>query len=92
MMLLINRAFHNRLQCTVQLDGSLSSPFPVESGIREGFVLALTFFSVGLRDAFGKWEKIFSMHTRFYRSLFNPSRLKAKTKIRKFIVRKMFAI
>ena len=92
-MLHIIRAFHDGMQCAVQFDGNLSSPFPVGSGVKQGCVLAPTlfgiFFSVVLRDAFEECEEGILLHTRSDGSLFNLSRLKAKTKIRKTMVREL---
>ena len=84
-MLHVNRAFHDGIHCAVQLDESLSSPFPVGSEVKQGCVLALTvvgiFFSVVLRDAFRQIEEGIVLYTRLDGCLLNISILKAKTKI-----------
>ena len=45
-MLHIIRAFNDGMQCVVQFDGILSSPFPVGSGVKQGCELALTLFGI----------------------------------------------
>ena len=42
-----------------------------------------------LRQAFGKTTEGVYLHTRTYGNLFNLSRLKAKTKVKQFVIRDM---
>ena len=78
---------------TVQHDGSCSDPFPIKSGVKQGCVLAPTlfgvFFSLLLRYAFRQSEDGIFLHTRSYGSLFNLSRLREKTKVRKVLIREL---
>ncbi|PFX15042.1 putative uncharacterized transposon-derived protein F52C9.6 [Stylophora pistillata] len=78
---------------TVQYDGSSSDPFPIKSGVKQGCVLAPTLFgilfSLLLRYAFSQSEEGIYLHTRSDGSLFNLARLRAKTKVRKVLIREM---
>ena len=51
------RSFHDNKQATIQYDGSLSEPFEIKSGVKQGCVLAPTLFGILfcllLRHAFG---------------------------------------
>ena len=40
------RSFHDNMQGTVQYDGSSSDPFPINSGVKQGCVLAPTLFGI----------------------------------------------
>ena len=86
-------SFHNDMQGTVQFDNSVSKPFPIKSGVKQGCVLAPTlfgiFFSVLLNHAFGSSNEGIYIHTRSDGKLFNLARLKAKTKVRKVLIREM---
>ena len=86
-------SFHEEMKGTVQYDGSSSDPFPIKSGVKQGCVLAPTLFgilfSLLLRYAFSESEEGIYLHTRSDGSLFNLARLRAKTKVRKVLVREM---
>jgi len=86
-------SFHDNMMGTVQYHGSSSEPFPIKSGVKQGCVLAPTlygiFFSLLLSYAFRDSQDGIFLHTRSNGSLFNLSRLKAKTKIRRILVREM---
>ena len=86
-------SFHKGMKGTVQYDGSSSDPFPIKSSVKQGCVLALTLFdilfSLLLRYAFSESEEGIYPHTRSNGSLFNLACLRAKTKVRKVLVREM---
>ena len=85
------KSFHDESRGTVQYDGSMSEAFEINSGVKQGCVLAPTlfdiFFSVLLKHAFKSTEEGILLRTRFDGKLFNPARLRAKTKVRKAILR-----
>ena len=66
-------------------------PFNIVSGVKQGCVLSPTlfgiFFSLMLRYAFGHTSGGILLHTRSDGRLFNLGRLKAKTKIRRILIR-----
>ena len=76
---------------TVQHDVNVSKPFKILNGVKQGCLLAPIlfgiFFSLLLKQAFGTAEEGIYLHTRTDGKLFNPSRLKAKTKVKKTIIR-----
>lgn len=86
-------SFHDNMSGTVQYDGASSDPFPIKSGVKQGCVLAPTlfviFFSLLLRYAFNESENGIFLHTRSDGNLFNLARLRAKTKVRKVLIREM---
>ena len=86
-------SFHEEMQGTVQFDGSSSEPFLIKSGVKQDCVLAPTLFSILfsllLGYAFKGNEEGAYIHTRSDGSLFNLSRLRAKTKVRKVLIREM---
>ena len=92
-LLKIITSFHEEMQDTAQFDGSSSEPFPIKSGVKQGCVLAPTLlgilFSLLLGYAFKGNEEGAYIHTRSDGSLFNLSRLRAKTKVRKVLIREM---
>ena len=69
----------------------MSEAFDINSGVKQGCVLAPTlfniFFSVLLKHAFKFTEEGILLRTRSDGKLFNPARLRAKTKVRKAILR-----
>ena len=87
----IIRSFHDDMRATVQYEGSMSEPFDVKSGVKQGCVLAPTlfsiFFSMVLKHAFGTSTEGVYLHTRSDGRLFNLARLRAKTKIREVLIR-----
>ena len=78
---------------TVSYDGETSQPFPMQSGVKQGCVLAPNlfgiFFSLLLNFAFGQSTKGIHLHTRSDGKLFNLARLRAKTKVRPVLIREM---
>ena len=86
-------SFHEDMQGTVQFDGSSSDPFPINSGVTQGCVLAPTlvgiFFSLLLPYAFSSSEDGVYLHTRSDGRLFNLARLLAKTKVQQVLIRDM---
>ncbi|XP_064423488.1 uncharacterized protein LOC135360406 [Latimeria chalumnae] len=80
------------MKATVQFDGSISDSFEMKSGVKQGCVLAPTLFgifSVLLNCAFKDMEGGVYLHTRSDGKLFNLLRLKAKTKVRKVLIREL---
>ena len=79
------QSFHNNMKGTVQFNGSSSEPFGIHSGVKQGCVLAPTLFGILfallLKHAFGAATEGVYIHTRSDGSLFNLTRLKAKTKV-----------
>ena len=86
-------SFHVDMNGTVQFDGSSSDPFPIKNGVKQGCVLAPTlfgvFFSLLLCYAFRESEDGIFLHTRSDGNLFNLARLRAKTKVRRVLIREM---
>ena len=80
------RLFHEGMQARVQDNGEVSEPFPVSNGVKQGCVLAPTLFSLMfsamLNDAFCAERVGVDISYRTDGQLFNPRRLKAKTKIK----------
>ena len=92
-LLSITASFHDDMKGIVSYDLEASGPFVIKSSVKQGCVLAPTlfgiFFSLLLRFAFSRSEDGVHLHTRSDGKLFNLSRLKAKTKIRTVLIRKM---
>ena len=86
-------SFHQDMKGTVQFDGSCSEPFPIKNGVKQGCVLAPTlfgiFFSLVLSYAFRKSSDGVFIHTRSDGGLFNLARLRAKTRIRRVLIREL---
>lgn len=86
-------SFHTEMKGTVQYNGNTSDPFDIRSGVKQGCVLAPTlfgiFFALLLKHAFGSATEGIYLHTRSDGRLFNPARLKAKTKVREALIRDM---
>ncbi|XP_076461700.1 uncharacterized protein LOC143294154 [Babylonia areolata] len=86
-------SFHEDMQGTVQYDASSSDPFPIKSRVKQGCVLTPTlfgvFFSLLLPYAFSQSEDGVYLHNRSDGSLFNLARLRAKTKVRQFLICEM---
>ena len=92
-LLTIITSFHENIKDTVCYDGSISEAFPIRSGVKQGCVLAPTLFGISisllLSHKFdGSSEGVY-LHTRSDDKLFNLARLKAKTNVRKILVREM---
>lgn len=85
------KSFHDGSQGTVQYDGNRSEAFNINSGVKQGRVLASTlfniFFSVLLNHAFKSSEEGILIRSCSDGKLFNPARLRAKTKVRKIAIR-----
>ena len=92
-LLRITQSFHDDMKGTVQFDGSTSEAFNINSGVKQGCVLAPTlfgiFFSVVLRHAFGTSTEGIYLRSRSDGRLFNLARLKAKSKTREVTIRDM---
>ena len=84
-------SFHMDMHSTVCYNGAVSEPFPINSGVKQGCVLAPTlfgiFFSMLLSYAFDDNEDGVYLHTRSDGRLFNLARLQAKTKVRCVTIR-----
>ena len=87
-------SFHTDTKGTVQSNGSSSEPFEIRRGVKQGCVLAPTlfgiFFGLLLKHAFDTTttEGIY-LRTRSDGRLFNLARLRAKTTVRKVLIRDM---
>ena len=92
-LLSLIQSFHTNMKGTVQYDGNISEPFDIQSGVKQGCVLAPTlfgiFFAVLLKHAFGTAKEGIYLHTRSDGRLFNLARLRAKTKVREVLIRDM---
>ena len=86
-------SFHTNMQGTVQFSGSISEPFNISSGVKQGCVLAPTlfgiFFTLLLKHAFGTSKEATYLRTGSDGRLFNLARLRAKTKVRDALIRDM---
>jgi len=85
-------AFHENMKARLQFDCSMSKTFPICRGAKQGCVLAPTlfgiFFSALLAHAIPE-EDGFILHTRSIGGLFNLSRLRAKTKTKRILIREL---
>jgi hypothetical protein len=74
------------MQAIVQDNFEVSEPFPVSHGVKQGFVMVPTLFSlifsVMLNDAFCAERVGVDISFRTDGQLFNPRKLKAKTKMK----------
>jgi len=81
------------MKATIQYEGSMSERFNIKSGVKQGCVLAPTFFgiffSLLLKHAFGTSTEGLCKHTRSDGKLYNIARRRAKTKIHKTTIRDM---
>jgi hypothetical protein len=86
-------SFHKDMKGIVQFDGNTSQPFDIRSGVKQGCVLAPTlfgiFFAILIKHAFGNTTQGICLHTRSDGRLFNLARLRARTKVRKIIIREL---
>ena len=77
----------------MHFNGSSSEPFEIRSGVKQGCVLAPTifgiFFGLLLKHAFDTTTEGIYLRTRSDDRLFTLARLRAKTKVRKVIIRDM---
>ena len=92
-LLAVIMSFHENMHSTVCFNGATSEAFPVISGVKQGCVLAPTlfaiFFSMLLQYAFKGCSDGVYIHTRADGKLFNITRLRAKTKIAKVLIREL---
>ena len=88
-LLSIVQSFHTDMKGMVQFDGVSSEPFSIRNGVKLSPTLFGVFFAVMLKQAFGTSKEGGYLHTRSDRKLFNLARLKAKSKIRKTLIRAM---
>ena len=81
------------MKATIQYEGSMSNPFDIKSGVKQGCVLAPTlfniFFALLLKHAFGTSTEGVYLCTRSDGRLFNLARLKAKSKVTEKTIRDM---
>ena len=89
-------SFHTNMKGIVQFNGSSSRPFDIRSCVKQGCVLAPTlfgiFFALLLRHAFGTASEGICLRNRSDGRLFNLGRLRAKTKVRKALIRDMLFV
>ena len=86
-------SFHTDTKGTMQFNGSFSEPFEIRSGVKQGYVLAPmlfgTFFGLLLKHVLDTKTEGIYFRTRSDDRLFNLARLRAKTKVRKDLIRDM---
>ena len=86
-------SFHENMQSRVCFNGRTSDAFPVNSGVKQGCVLAPTlfgiFFSMLLQYAFVDCTEGIYIRTRADGKLFNIARLHARTKVREVLIQEM---
>ena len=86
-------SFHENMKATIQFDGEVSDNFQVQSGVKQGCVLAPTlfgiYFSVLLQCAFQNSMEGVYLRTRSDGKLFKIARLRAKTKTRSILIREL---
>ena len=86
-------SFHSDTKGTVQINGSFSETFEIRSGVKQGCVLAPmlfgTVFGLLLKHVLDTTTEGIYFRTRLDDSLFNLSRLRVKTKVRKDLIRDM---
>ena len=86
-------SFQTDTKGTVQFNGTLSEPFEIRSGAKQGGVLAPmlfgTFFGLLLKHVLDTTTEGIYLRTRSDHKLFNLARLRAKTKVRKSLIRDM---
>ena len=86
-------SFHTDTKETVQFNGSFSETFEIRSGVKQGCVLATmlfgTFFGLLLKHVLDTTTEGIYFRTRSDDSLFNLARLRAKTNVRKDLIRDM---
>ena len=79
--------FQDGMSTRVLDNGVYSQPFPVTNGVKQGWVLACTLFSMMfsamLTDAFCDCDIGVSFRYRTDKKVFNPQRLQARTKVHK---------
>lgn len=94
-LLSLVKSLHDDMTASVSFEGAMAESFPVNSGVKQGCVLAPTlfgiFFLVLLHHAFGNHEDENDVyfHTSSDGTLFNLASLRAKTKVCKVPVREL---
>ena len=87
----ITRSFHDGMKARIVESGTVSDPFPVSNGVKQGCVLAPTLFSLMfatmLFSALSNTKAGITIRYRFDGDFFDLRRLKAKTKITEALVR-----
>ena len=85
------RSFHDEMEISVNVGGTLTNPFKVETGVKQGDLLAATlfsvFFSIVLNDAFRGCNQGIYIRYRSSGKLFNIRRFATKTKVLLVLVR-----
>ena len=86
-------SFHTDTKGTVQTNGSFSETSEIRSGVQQGCVLApmlfMTFFGLLLKHVLDTTTEGIYFRTWSDDSLFNLARIRAKTKVRKDLIRDM---
>ena len=92
-LLEIVTSFHTNMTARIFFDGALSDSVPINSGVKQGCVLAPTlfgiFFSLLLHHAHRDLTEGVFLRTRSDGKLFNLSRLRAKTRTRTVLIREL---
>lgn len=92
-LLSLIKSYHTHMHSTISFSGESSRPFEIRSGVKQGCVLAPTlfgiFFSLLLQHAFQSSTEGVLLHTRHDGKLLNLARFRAKTKIKKVLIREM---
>lgn len=83
--------FHESMVGRVSYNGSLSDPFPIQNGVKQGCVLAPTLFNIFVASvlsiALRNTPESCSIVYQFDGQLFNLQRLQARTKVSKALLR-----
>ena len=86
----ILRLLHDKMTATILFNGTETEPFTIRTGVKQGYVIAPTLFTVYLcAILFLVHDRLphgVELDYRLYGKLFNLSRLKAKTKVMKTAV------
>ena len=86
-------SYHENMRGTVSFNGCTSDSFPINSGVKQGCVLAPTLFgicsSLLLSHAFDSSTNGVYLHTRTDSKLFNVAHLRVKTKVKTVLVHDM---
>ena len=84
-------SFHTDTKGTVQFNGSFSEPFEIRSGVKQGCALATmlfgTLFGLLLKHVLDTTTEGIYFRIHSDDRLFNLARLRAKTKVRKDLIR-----
>ncbi|XP_076049332.1 uncharacterized protein LOC143030010 [Oratosquilla oratoria] len=90
-LLSVIKSSHKDIKGVVQFEISSSTPFEIKCGVKQGCVLLPSlfgiYFTVMLKHAFGGPKEGIYLYTRLDGKLYNLDRLRAKTKIRKVLIR-----